>query len=221
MTGHRTGVLVFLILGSLLVVASKMYLKPFKSPSSYVYFVSPSRQLEHFTFGYRELVADMMWLRAIQDLDQCDQKLAEGENCNNSWAYKMVDKITDLSPRFRIIYATVPVMLSVTVNDQKGAIQLLEKGIKNFPNDWPILYKGGYLFLFEQGDKLKAAEYFLRAQQNGAPDWIASLATKLYSEAGRRELAEQLVAEYEEKGFDSSILERMKNHLDEANQKIK
>jgi hypothetical protein len=203
------------------VVISKSYLKPFKSPSAHTYFVNPSPYLEHMTFGYRELVADLLWLRTIQDVDHCERPLKDKELCTHSWVFKMVDKVTDLSPQFRIIYATVPLLLAITVNDIQGAIELLDKGVRYFPNDWPILYRGGYLYLYERGDKTKAAEYFLRAQKSGGPDWLATLATRLYSESGRLEMVQQLVKEYEQLGFPPGLLARMRERLDEVSKTIK
>lgn len=216
--------LVSLLIGAtfiLLIGLTKLYLKPFQSPSAFTYFVSPSPHLEHFTFGYRELVADLLWLRTIQNVDQCERPLKPNEVCSNSWVFKMVDKVTDLSPRFRIVYATVPLLLSIAVNDSQGAVLLLEKGIKYFPNDWPILYRGGYLYLFDMGEKVKAADYFLRAQKNGGPDWLASYATRLYSEAGRLELVDQVIKEYEKSGLPPGLLQRMRDRMQEASKKVK
>lgn len=218
--GFGIGSVFLLILTFVFLISiSKVYLKPYKSPSHFTYFMNPSPFLEYFTFGYQDLVADLLWLRAIQDLDQCDRPVAKGEVCNHSWAFRMVNKVTDLSPRFRIIYATVPLILSLVVNDSEGAIQLLDKGLIYFPNDWRILYRGGYLYLFERGDKVKAADYFIRAQKNGGPDWLAAYATRLYSQAGRSELIQKVLSEYQEKGFSPELLKRMKERLEEATQK--
>ena len=203
------------------IALTRSYLKPFKSPSAYTYFVSPSRHLEHFTFGYRDLVADLLWLRVIQDLEVCDRKVTEDQLCSQSWVYRMVDKITDLSPQFRIVYATVPLLLAMSVNDPVGAINLFEKSLKYFPNDWPILYRGASLYLFYQGDKVAAADYLVRAQKNGAPQWLGSLAVRIYSEAGRAEFAERLVDEYKKMGFPQGMVERMNNYLLEAAKKEK
>lgn len=214
--GTKIGFAMMLILFIGLISITKIYLKPYKSPSHYIYFINPSPYLEYFTFGYQDLIADLLWLRAIQDLDQCERPVGKNKLCNNSWAYRMVDKVTDLSPRFRIIYATVPLLLSLVVNDSEGAIKLLDKGLVYYPNDWHILYRGGYLYLFEKGDKVKAADYFLRAQKNGAPDWLAAYATRLYSQAGRSELVQKVLTEYQEKGFPPELLQRMKDRLEEA-----
>lgn len=211
----------YLFIFILIIIVTRIYLASYKSPSSSVHFISPAPYLEHFTFGYKDLIADLLWLRTIQDLDHCERPLSKDEVCSNSWVYNMVDKITDLSPHFRIIYATVPLLLSMTVGDSNGAILLLDKGLQYFPNDWPILYRGGYLYLFEEGNKVKAAEYFTRAQKNGAPDWLASYAARLYSESGRYEMAEQLIKDYEQSGLPEDLLERMKDHLKNANKLIK
>lgn len=208
-------------LGILLaIVLTRIYLQPIKSPSSFVYFISPSPYLEYFTFGYRELIADMLWLRVIQDLDECDRPVGDNQLCSNSWVYKMVDKVTDLSPQFRMIYATVPLVLALSVNDPEGALRLQEKGMRYFPKDWPILYRGGYLYLFAGKDKVKAAQYFLSAQKNGGPDWLASLATRLYTESGRVDLARQLVNEYKSSGIPPGILKRMEDRILEASKKL-
>ncbi len=213
---------VMVLAGLLLAIAAtKLYLQPYKSPSAFTYFVSPTPYLEDFTFGYKELVADLLWLRTVQDIDHCERILKPNEVCTNSWVYKMVNKVTDLSPHFRIIYATAPLLLAITVNDTPGAVAILERGLKYFPNDWPILYRGAYLYVFEVGDKVKAAEYFVRAQKNGAPDWLASYATRLYTEAGRLEMAEQLVRDYEKTGIPPELLQRMRDRLTEASKKIK
>lgn len=206
-----TSVVLVFCLG--IITATKVYLSPFSSPSSQTYFINPSQYLEYFTFGYNELVADLLWLRTIQDVDHCDHEIKDGEKCANSWVFKMVDKVTDLSPHFRIIYATVPLLLAISINDTQGAVQLQEKGLIHFPKDWPILYRGGYLYLYETENKEKAAELFVRAQQNGAPDWLASLANRLYTEVGRLELAEKIIKDFEEKGLDPALLKRMQDRM--------
>lgn len=210
---------VFVFLFISIIVGTKKYLNQYKSPSASIYFINPAPYLEHFTFGYQDLIADMLWLRTIQDIDHCERPIKKEEVCSNSWAFRMVNKITDLSPKFRIIYATVPLLLSMTVGDSEGALLLLEKGLRYYPNDWPILYRGGYLYLFEEGDKIKSAEYFARAQKNGGPDWLISYATRLYSESGRLELADKLIKEYEKGGLSEGLLNRMRDHLKEASKK--
>lgn len=221
MVANKVCLFAFGALCSALIYTTKIYLNPYKSPSSFIYFVSPSSQLEHFTFGYQELIADYMWIRTIQDFDQCDHIIKENEECVNSWVYKMVDKITDLSPKFRIIYATVPMMMSIAIKDNAGAVRIVEKGLNYYPNDWPILYRAAYLYLFEKNDKKTAADYFVRAQKNGGPEWLASIGARLYSEAGRLELAKQLIDDYSKSGIPNELLQRMKDHLLKSTSKMK
>jgi hypothetical protein len=177
-------------------------------------FIKPPLLIEHFTFGHNELVGDVLWLRAIQDFDHCERERAEKATCNGSWLGEMLIRITELSPRFRMVYALGPMMLSVMIEDHVSAIELLEKSRKYYPNDWPILYRGGYIFLYEIKDKIKAAEYFLRAGRNGAPAWVYSLANRLYRESGDLQKSEFLLQEAERTGVPKEIIERMKSKLD-------
>lgn len=116
--------------------------------------------------------------------------------CDRGWAFKYLDAITDLAPRFRMPYAVGAGALTVLTEDHLGAKIIYDKALKNFPNDWPILYRAAYLYLFEFQDMEKAAELLYRAGQNGAPDWVQSLAARLYTQAGRALLGVSILEEY-------------------------
>lgn len=191
-------------------------IKPLSKSSQ---FIKPPLMMEHFTFGHNELVADILWLRAIQDFDRCERKRLEDAPCNGSWLGEMLIRISDLSPRFRMVYALGPMMLSVMIEDYVSSVELLEKAVKYYPNDWPILYRGGYIYLFELKDKKKAADYFIKAARNGAPPWVYSLASRLYKESGEFQKSEFLLVEAERTGVPKEIIERMKRKLDKVKTK--
>jgi tetratricopeptide (TPR) repeat protein len=166
--------------------------------------------MEHFAFGHNELIADVLWLRAIQDFDHCERKRTEKSVCNGSWLGEMLIRITELSPKFRMVYALGPIMLSVMIEDYVSALELLDKALIYYPNDWPILYRGGYVYLYEVKDKKKAAEFFMRAGRNGAPAWVFSLASRLFQESGASGESEFLIQEAEKTGVPTEIIQRMK-----------
>jgi hypothetical protein len=155
------------------------------------------------------LIADILWLRAIQDFDHCERKV-EGAPCNGSWLGEMLIRISDLSPKFRMVYALGPIMLSVMIEDYVSSMDLLDRAMLSYPNDWPILYRGGYIYLYEIKDKKKAAEYFLKAGQSGAPSWVFSLASRLFQETGEFIQNDILIQEAEKTGVPKEIIERMK-----------
>lgn len=175
-------------------------------------FIAPPPFIEHMTFGYSEVTADLLWIRAIQDFDYCDQ--VEGKVCrNNSWLYQMLNAITELSPNFRVPYAAGALALTVIISDIDGATKIFDKGVKAFPKDWPIAYRAAYHYLYELNDKKRAAELLIQAGENGAPPFVFALAGRLYSDSGHLDLAEVLLAEMKQSEKDPVIIKRLEDKI--------
>ncbi len=169
------------------------------------YLNPPPEYIEQFHFGFRESVADSLWLRWIQDSDACQAYLGapaaqpipqaidgiatpRNKFCDNSWGFKMLDAVTKLAPRFKVPYLLGAVMLSVLVEDYEGAKIIFDRGIENYPTDWSLLYRASYHYLFDRHDLVHAAELLERAKQAGAPYWLSLLAARLYSKAGQAKM---------------------------------
>lgn len=176
--------------------------------------MSPPVGIEHFTFGHNDVTADFFWIRAIQDFDYCDQLIAKNLCVGKGWLYRMLNSITDLSPKFRMPYATGAVALSVMVSDIEGAERIFDKGVKEFPKDWTILYRAAYHSLYEVKNKKKAADLFAKAGRNGAPSWVFSLAGGLYNESNERVSAEAILQEMIKTEVDPSIIKRLQEKLE-------
>lgn len=175
--------------------------------------IPPPLMVERISFGYQEVIADLFWIRAIQDLDYCDKPIAEKVCRNNSWLFQMLDAVTNLSPQFRIPYAAGALALTIIITDIDGATKIFDKGVKAFPKDWPILYRAAYHYLYEVKDKKRAAELLIQAGQNGAPPWVFSLAGRLYSDSGNLELAESLLEEMIQTKQDPSLIKRLQDKI--------
>ncbi|WII71410.1 hypothetical protein QJS83_13150 [Bdellovibrio sp. 22V] len=175
--------------------------------------IAPPPMLERFSFGFSEIVADSLWIRTLQDFDYCDQEVAKKVCRNNSWLYQMLDAITNLSPHFRIPYAAGALALTVLITDVDGATKIFDKGVKAFPKDWPILYRAAYHYLYEVKDKKRAAELLIQAGQNGAPQWVFTLAGRLYSDSGHLELAESLLQEMIATNQDPVLIKRLQDKI--------
>ncbi|MGZ3784200.1 MAG: tetratricopeptide repeat protein [Bdellovibrio sp.] len=175
--------------------------------------VSPPALLEKFSFGYQEVIADILWIRAIQDFDYCEMKISTSVCKSNSWLFKMIDTVTNLSPQFRIPYAAGGLALTIIISDIDGATKIFEKGVKAFPKDWPILYRAAYHYLYEVKDKKRAAELLIQAGQNGAPPWVFSLAGRLYSDSGYIELAQSLLNEMIQTKQDPGLIKRLEDKI--------
>lgn len=186
-------------------------------PSDQRFLAPPPEGLEWFHFGFRESLADSLWIRWIQDGDTCQTYLKPIQilrtpgihqpesdpsivpryrNCDQSWSYKMLEAVTQLDPRFEIPYLAGGSMLAILVEDYEGASKIYERGIAQFPNDWQLLYRASFHFQFNVKDRARAASLLNQAAENGAPEWVRSLASRLYSEAGQVEMALGLLLDY-------------------------
>ncbi|MEZ4873057.1 MAG: hypothetical protein R2827_12630 [Bdellovibrionales bacterium] len=92
--------------------------------------------------------------------------------CHKGWVYHMLDRITDLSPKYRRVYISGGLHLSIVVDDREGAELLYDKAVKNLPDNWQLAYHAGYHALYETRKFSKAADMFRLAAQHGAPPWI-------------------------------------------------
>lgn len=177
--------------------------------------LAPPVDIQYFTFGHKEILADLFWIRSIQDFNYCEKKIAEQICKGNSWLYQMLNVITDLSPYFRMAYSAGAMALTVIISDISGASKFFDKAVAHYPDDWVILYKAAYHAIYEEKDNAKAADLMQRAAQNGSPDWVFALAGRLYSEAGRLEMAERLAQELEKAGGDPQVVKAIRERVKE------
>ena len=175
-------------------------------------FTAPPEAAAHLTFGYSEIAADILWLRVVQDFGYCEARdgvktRAQYEyaktftkdlklKCDKSWVYQMVDRVTDLDPNFHEAYQFGGTMLSLLVDDKRGAQLIFAKGLRKYPKDWNMNYRAGYHQLFEMENKERAAQYFLKAAQNGAPPWLAQLSARLYTNSGKANIGKVILEEF-------------------------
>lgn len=177
-----------------------------------------SNYIKYFSFGFNSSVADTFWIRFLQELDAYNQlEVAEVHLCPDkisSWHFHIMNVAFDLDTKFFEIMVHAPLLVSVTINDPKGASILFDKSVSNFPNDWRILYRASYQAQIEEKDFKKAADLLYRAGKNGAPGWVMSLAGGLYNEAGNRRMAEQIYSELIKDLKDDETARRLRMKLD-------
>lgn len=178
--------------------------------------ISPPPNVEYFSFGYQMSIADSLWIRALQDFDYCENVLGKNLCEGNGWLAKMLDSITNLAPDYQLVYRTGGLALTILVSDYPGASKIFDKGVKIFPNDQQLLYRAGYHAMFEEKNNEKAAGLFTAAAKNGAPEWLYSLAVRLYSDGGRKELALKLYEQLKVDGTSDALLERMKKKIESS-----
>jgi tetratricopeptide (TPR) repeat protein len=174
--------------------------------------------IRYFSFGLENSIVDGFWILFLQELDAYNQaEIAEPHLCpdrTSSWHFHIMNVAFDLDSRFYEIMTHAPLLISVTINDPKGASVLFDKSVANFPNDWRILYRASYQAQIEERNFQKAANLLYRAGKSGAPGWVMSLAGGLYNQVGNRKMAEQIYEELIKESKDEETAQRLKLKLE-------
>ena len=165
----------FFILGAIGIAYSSLPSTNIKMAKQSTYIIPP-KEMVHFSFGFEEALASLMWVRLLQDIDICEQnqkpvsyspgtsieEILDAEivesRCNEGWVYHMLDRITDFSPKFLYAYVHGGLLLSIVVDDREGARQIFEKGLEVFPDHYNLNYHAAYHYLAEVRNPRRAAE---------------------------------------------------------------
>jgi hypothetical protein len=201
---RRNGALAFALLAAF--VASVTALRPKASalhPASIESQLDippiPSDVLAPFSFGFRSAVADVMFLEAIQVLGSNHGFMTlDGGAPYDRQLARLLQYATELDPKFGGAYRFAgSAMPRATLDGRTAnvipAVQILERGVRERPDDWRIAFALGYLQAFELGELQQAAHNLARAARlPGAPRYLGLLATRLEVEGGEMDAAETM-----------------------------
>lgn len=142
------------------------------------------------SLGYRELLADMLWIQAIQVMGE--KKVSDS---NGQWLYRVLDSITTIDPQFVRAYEAGGLALTTLVVLPEESNQLLKKGILNNPTEWKLPFLLGINYYYELYDDATAAQYMMQASQvRGAPAMLGTLAANLFVSARSPQQAVDILA---------------------------
>lgn len=163
-------------------------------------------RLRGYSFGSEGLVADWYWMRALQYMGEKIVHNVQGINIqdlkvlNPRLLYPMLDNAVTLDPRYMPVYSYGAAVLPEI--DPQAAINLLEKGIENNPNEWKLYHYLGYIY-WQQKNYPKAAELYDRGSKiDGSPDWMRLMVLNMTTDGGSRETARQIYSRMAEEAQD-------------------
>lgn len=163
----------------------------------------------------RQITVEDLVGQGLDPLAAILQATAAPKLCERGWVYKMLDRITDIDPRFDIVYRFGATMLSVVISDIEGARLIFEKGLMLFPKDWTLAYRAAYHYLYELKDFKRASELLALSGQNGAPLWVFSLSAKLMTKVGQTEAARDFLSDFIHNNSDERWTEYLQKRLEE------
>ena len=192
------------------------------------FYFAPPELIRHFSFGFPDLYADILWMRLIQDIDFCSSSkglpVYDGKTkyqCEKGWSYKMTSAITELAPRFLSPYEISGSIMSVIMRDKLGAKKIYDKAVKNFPKNWKIHFSAGYHYLIELKEEERAAELLKKAADLGGPHWLYALAAKTYGKMGKLFLSREILIEAIKKDLKGEYKKALELRLEKVEQQIK
>lgn len=179
--------------------AYNVYIEPQPFSPAVAQFVS---------FGAREFVSDVYWLKLIQYYGGGDpqgkyRKLAE-----------LFNTVTELSPKFTAAYTTgLLVLPGEGFVDQ--ALALAAKGEKNLPNSWEIPYNTGLVYHVYKKDYVQAAKEFEKAAAlPNAPANARYFAAVYYNQADQRQTAYQIFKTLYDSSDNDFVKDRAKKYVE-------
>jgi hypothetical protein len=165
----------------------RRYLSGEQSVRELLYFPSaPAVKL--FAAGNELAVSDYLWLRMIQYYGTH----LRGDR-NYEYLYPIIDRLTDLDPRFMYPYTFGALLLIHDARDSVRSVMILDKAIANNPGRWEFHYmKGFVLYVFLKQDDGAAREFIAASKLPGAWDGALRFAGWIYKKSGKREISKGL-----------------------------
>lgn len=147
-----------------------------KIPGASIIYIPSGKHLKYATFGYSSLVADLVYIWAIQYYT----------------TYTIVDRfqnlehifsiIAELDPRFTDPYEIGALIAANEARDLRLAYKILDMGLAKNPDQWIFPFEAGH-YAQRARDYETARKYYEKAMNiPGAPN----LAKRLYAAAGFR-----------------------------------
>lgn len=166
-----------------------------------VYYLPPSDYLVAGSLGYREALADLLWMKAL--IYYGEELIHRG---GVKHLYHYADGLLALDPDFKRVYTWVASCAlyrprTVTAADAYAAIGYLETATKRFPDDGELAWELGADYVFElvpllqdeterAGARRKGNAYLEAAAVRGAgPPWLGLQAASELKDLGKREQA--------------------------------
>jgi tetratricopeptide (TPR) repeat protein len=171
----------------------------------------PSGQfIKTVSLGFHVVLADLLWTRAV---------LYFGEHFTTDrvyrWLYDILDAVTTLDPNNTLAYRFGGNLLSLEARDVEGSIALLEKGIRNNPDeDWRLYFSLGFNYFYYLEDYEKAAIYLERASRlPGHPGYLPRLTARMYAKGEKIDTAieflEEIYQQHDNERVKSVIADRI------------
>jgi hypothetical protein len=179
-----------------------------------VLFLSSPKIIKRASLGYDGLMACIYWTRAVQYFGYRHHSFAASYNL----LAPLLEITTHLDPHLMVAYEFGTSFLAPKpphgAGEPERAIELMEYGIQNNPDNWRLYYDLGFVYYMELRDYKKAAETFERGSHvPNAHPFLKVMAAQMAQHAGEYETARMLWSATYQTAQDAQIKENAVEHL--------
>lgn len=145
-----------------------------KIPGSSIIYIPSGKSLKYATFGHSSLLADLVYLWAIQYYS--DYSIPDRFN----YLEHIFSIIAELDPHYFDPYDVGAFIAAYEAQDLELALQILDMGLEKNPEEWYFPYMAGHYLQFLKKDHERAQEYYRKSMAvEGAPP----ITRRLYANA--------------------------------------
>jgi hypothetical protein len=187
-------------------------------------YVAPETA-RRLALGFNGLAADWYWLNALQYIGRKIEdeggratrlrpeqavQLDRIKAVDPRVLVRLFEMITTLDPRFTAVYEFAAVVLPVV--DVRAAIMLLEKGIRENPDQWYLHQQLAYIH-WQRGENLAAADAFRRGARMTTARWMDHMADHVQSKGDDPRVARAMYTRMFEQAQDEQVKEWARRRL--------
>jgi tetratricopeptide (TPR) repeat protein len=165
----------FLSCGAFMGLKLKIEQIPRKEiPGSSIIYIPSGKYLKFATFGYSSLLADLVYIWAIQYYS--DYSIQD----RFDYLDHIFSIISELDPRYTDPYEIGALIAVYEAKDMDLAFKILDRGLEKNPDQWLFPFEAGHLAQIVKKDYKLAMAYYKKASEiEGAPD----ITKRLYASA--------------------------------------
>ncbi|MBI5905574.1 MAG: hypothetical protein HZB86_08505 [Deltaproteobacteria bacterium] len=159
------------------------------------------------SFGFRNVLADVTWLEAIQVVGSPEMAPADYDRL-----FDLLTITANFDAKFQVPYFLGGLVLGESPAHSRKALLILERGKRQYPSDWRFPFYIGFTRYFSIGDAVSGGEAMAEAARiPGSPPYLPGLASRMLLEGREPESALALlkaIAGQETDPARRSVLER-------------
>ncbi|UCG52391.1 MAG: hypothetical protein JSW58_02230 [Candidatus Latescibacterota bacterium] len=179
-------------------------------------YLPSGKFLKEMSLGYRQFVADLVWLSAVQYYGGYRKG-----NHDLRYFQGLIDLVVTLDPHFIFAYVFGALVVSEDLGVFDDGMAILKHGMSANPTSWELPFEIGFLNYVNRLDNAMAARYLdLASRMPGAPEYTDRFAAFVYNKAGDTDSSIRLWEAYKEHTDSPFLKELAERYIEKIKQSI-